>query len=252
MSLFASADMAAGYASARPQLHRPIVERFRSHVPAHPSRALDLGCGSGLSTQALDGIAARITGLEPVEAMLPFARAKVPAADFLCARAELLPFPDRAFDLVTAAGSINFCDVDAALGEAARVLRTAGALVVYDFSPGRFSEEWFERFVDRYPWPASGATRLDPDLLAARGDRFSLHRSSYEHFAIELPMSLEAYLNYMLTETNVAAAVGRGTSLEEIRTWCGRTLDQSWPHGEAEATVTFRGYWVCLAPFRER
>lgn len=250
MSLFASADMAAGYASARPQLHRPIVERFRSHVPARPERALDLGCGSGLSTQALEGIAGRITGLEPVEAMLPFARAKVPTAEFLCARAEQLPFPDGAFDLITAAGSLNFCKVDAAIAEVARVMGPAGALVVYDFSPGRFSEEWFERFVSRYPWPASGAVRLDPDELAAHGDRVSLHRTSYEHFAIELPMTLEAYLNYMLTETNVAAAVGRGTLIEEIRAWCDHWLGQHWPIGVSEATVTFRGYWVCLEPVR--
>lgn len=244
MNPFESKEMALGYARSRPPLHRRIVEHILPHLPAAPHRALDLGCGSGLSTHALAPIAA--VGLEPAESMTQLGSTVAPAAlGFLCARSEQLPFRDASFDLLTAAGSLNYADLPLAFAEAARVLSRPGALAVYDFSTGRFSESWFERFVDRYPWPRSEARSLDPDLLATLAAPH-FHRTAFEHFSFELELSRDFYLNYMLTETNVASAARRGIALEEIRAWCDSSLRHAWPVGATEAAVTFRGYWTCL------
>ena len=61
--------MAAGYASYRPPIHPRVVGRaYRSLAMSVAARsALDVGCGAGVSTRALDGFAEhRIGGSQPV------------------------------------------------------------------------------------------------------------------------------------------------------------------------------------------
>ena len=48
-----------------------------------------------------------------------------------------MPFAAHAFDLVTAAGVLNYTDVEASLAEVARVMSVQGVFVPYDFSGGR-------------------------------------------------------------------------------------------------------------------
>ena len=91
---FGTEAMAAGYAASRPPLHRRIVERA-SVALGSPRRALDIGCGAGLSTRALEGLASHCVGLEPAEAMLGWTRGIAPQANFVVGRAEALPFAGR-------------------------------------------------------------------------------------------------------------------------------------------------------------
>ena len=72
-----------------------------------------------------------------------------------------------------------------------------------------------------------------------------LHADSFE---IGIPLSRDFYLNYMLTETNVAAALRRGVSRAEIKDWCAETLAQLWP--DTMRTVLFGGYFVGMLPAR--
>jgi len=249
---FGSANMAAGYATARPPVHPRVMERVcrrLGRIGPFPF-ALDIGCGAGISTKALDGIAERCTGLEPAESMLKFAPKIAPFARFLAGRAEAIPLRDRSVDLMTAAGSLNYADPDLFFPEAARVLKTDGVLVVYDFSPGRTFrdstalDEWFAEFHRRYPPPANEARDLNPAILgeAATGFRVFEH----EDFEIELAMARGAYVDYVMTETNVAAAVRGGASLAQIKSWCTETVQSVWNGGERE--VLFRGYFACLRP----
>ncbi|MCC6540164.1 MAG: class I SAM-dependent methyltransferase [Bryobacterales bacterium] len=232
---FATEAMARGYSAARPPLHRPIVARAWSAIGVSARAALDVGCGAGLSTQALPGSVPRRVGVEPAVAMLRWAT----GADFAAARAEALPFPSRTFDLLTAAGSLNYVtDLPAFFGEAQRVLRPGGALLVYDFDSPSLGD-WQREFHTRYPNPPSERRPLDPERLASLDPRFTL--AAHEHFA--LPLSLEArfYVDYQLTEANVAAAVRRGTAVEEVRAWLESTL--VW---EGLREVRFPGYWAVL------
>lgn len=59
--------MAAGYASYRPPIHPRVVGRaYRSLAMSVAARsALDVGCGAGVSTRALDGFAEHRIGMEP-------------------------------------------------------------------------------------------------------------------------------------------------------------------------------------------
>jgi hypothetical protein len=130
------------------------------------------------------------------------------------------------------------------------VLAPRGVLVVYDFGTGiSFRAEaglegWFSGFVSRYPLPAHEARKLNPEILAACTPAFRVHEQ--EQFEIGIRLGPDFYLDYMLTETNVAAALRSGISLSEIKAWCAETLARIWRDGERE--VLFRGYFACMRP----
>ena len=57
-------------------------------------------------------------------------------------------------------------------------------------------------------------------------------------------MDPAAYLNYALTETNVAYAVQNGMAEAQIRAWCEATLAPVFRARPRE--VLFQGYFACL------
>ena len=169
--------MAEGYATARPAVHGRVIE-----MAAGPGRrfhrALDVGCGAGLSAAPLEGIAEIVIGIEPVEAMLGPARRTSPNTLFAAASGEAIPLRAGSIDLISAAGSLNYLDPDRFFPEAARVLAPGGAALVYDFSPGRSFrdsealDEWFAEFERRYPRPKGEAREINPEILAGLDRRF--------------------------------------------------------------------------------
>lgn len=109
MSIYDSPRLAAGYAYGRPPVHGCIIQEIEMYLgmTSRVGRALDVGCGAGLSTAVLQPLAETVLGLEPVAAMLAHSRVVAPHALFLVGQAERLPFPAGTFDLVTAAGSLE-------------------------------------------------------------------------------------------------------------------------------------------------
>jgi len=248
---FDSTSMAEGYARSRPPVHPLVIEMARPHLLSRGviPRVLDVGCGAGLSTRAIAPLAGLLYGVEPALGMLPFARAVVPSAHLLAGAAEALPFRSASIDLITAAGSLNFVDLDVFFPEAARVLTPQGMLFVYDFSTGRsfpdsaLLDAWFDAFLRRYPpVSASQARPLNPEILSRIATGFVA--GAHETFAIPIQLEPGFYLDYVLTGTNVAAAVARGASPDAIRAWCEESLQPVW-QGQARE-VLFRGYWACL------
>ncbi|HEX2310631.1 MAG TPA: class I SAM-dependent methyltransferase, partial [Vicinamibacterales bacterium] len=202
--LYGTDRLAAGYAFARPPVHRQIVARLAaSDVLAGRviRRALDVGCGAGLSTAALTQVAQTIVGMDRARAMLAHHAAVAPGAFFVAGRGEELPFATRSFDLVTAAGSLNYTDRQRALAEIGRVLATAGMLAIYDFAPGRRSstadglDRWFHTFERRYPYPSGYGMDVRALDFASAG----LQLACFEPFEIALPLTAEEYIAYVLS-----------------------------------------------------
>ena len=91
------------------------------------TRLLDLGCGAGTAMLIAATRGATVTGVDASEGMVTYARTRLPDADLRCGDIQHLPYPDGAFDVVTAFNSIGFCpDPVAALREARRVTAVGG------------------------------------------------------------------------------------------------------------------------------
>jgi SAM-dependent methyltransferase len=247
---FGGPGMAEGYARSRPPVHPRVIELVRAHrrLGDPLARALDVGCGAGLSTAPLCSIARHSLGIEPDREMLRWSAAVAPGARFAAGRAEALPVRSGSFDLLTAAGSLNYVRLDLFFPEAARVLRPRGLLVVYDFSPGRSFpgsdrlDRWFSRFESRYPWPQGQAREITPASLARFCPGFV--PDGQEDFAVALPLDPRSYVDYVMTETCVADAVARGAEEAVVRAWCTQTLAEVFEGRPRE--VLFRGYVAYL------
>jgi SAM-dependent methyltransferase len=243
--MYNSARLAEGYAFSRPPVHPFVIERVVAHrtLPARSiARALDVGCGAGRSTAALTGCARMTVGIEPAAAMLVPRRAVAPGASFVVGHAEALPFANASFELVTAAGSLNYTDRGRALPEIARVLAPGGVLAIYDFSSGRRCHAaaalatWFAEFEQRYPYPPGYALDVEALDYAQAGLRLAAH----EPFEAAVPLTLDAYLAYVLSEANVERAITAGAAEYEIAAWCSERLAPLF--GSSALTVLFSGY----------
>jgi ubiquinone/menaquinone biosynthesis C-methylase UbiE len=241
-SVYDSVRLATGYAFDRPPIHPIIIRRVASDLgmvlpdggfrlkadPADPrvERALDIGCGAGLSTAALEPIARRVVGLEPAAAMLTHRRAVCPRGLFTIGTAEHLPFDVATFNLITAAGAINYAETSSVLREVSRVLRADGVFTIYDFSDGRRFHDgdrltrWYDAFEKRYP-PQPGYAMDVRELPFADA---GLRLDSYQAFQVTVTMSMDAYARYAMSQTTVEAALARGASEEDIGRWCRSTL----------------------------
>jgi len=113
--------------------------RLVSLAPLRPGcPALDLACGTGDITYALQDRGARTIGLDITARMLELARGRCGAGSrpaFLVGDMMALPFPDATFELVTTGYGIRNVPVIAhALSEVHRVLRPGGVLLSLDFN----------------------------------------------------------------------------------------------------------------------
>ena len=135
--------------------------------------ALDLCCGTGdlaLELRARVGASGRVVGADFSERMLELANEKalqrgLPDVTFEWADALELPYSDASFDAVTVGfGVRNLADLDAGVGEMARVLRPGGRLVILEITQPQkpplstFFSLWFDRIV-----PLLGRFAGDPE-----------------------------------------------------------------------------------------
>ena len=178
--------------------------------------------------------------------MLAHGHAVAPRASFVAARAEQLPFSSGCFDIVTAAGALNYVDLEVFLPDVARVLTPRGAMVVYDFSAGRRLRDdrrldaWFGEFERRYP-PKPG---YEMDVRALPYAEAGLRLASYAEFEVAVPMTRQAYVAYAMSETGVELAVAQGVPEAGIRAWCESSL--AGVLGDAPRDVLFDAYVACV------
>jgi demethylmenaquinone methyltransferase/2-methoxy-6-polyprenyl-1,4-benzoquinol methylase len=98
-------------------------------------RVLDVGCGTCLLEELVEGRGCRVVGLDLTERMIRIAQSKRVACveALLVGDAESLPFPDDAFDVVLSCYVSKYVDLGRFAEEVARVLRPGGRVVLYDF-----------------------------------------------------------------------------------------------------------------------
>ena len=189
-------------------------------------RALDVGCGTGLSTVALKEIAARVVGVDSSAAMIDLAP-KHAAIEFEVADAEHLAFEDRQFDLVTVSQAIHWFGNAGFLQEAGRVTRTEGWLIVYDnyfagSENGAFNAWHQESYLTRYPSPPRAWASFSAGNTEEQGFRLI----DDEVLRSTISFSLDGLIDYFVTQSNIIAAVEGGKeTIDETRAWLKSSLN---------------------------
>ncbi|GGZ25105.1 class I SAM-dependent methyltransferase [Streptomyces poonensis] len=122
----------------------PFIEAVLDIVDLFPgAQVLDLACGTGFVARAAAarvGPPGHVCAVDVNEGMLRVAAARAPRwypdIEFTQAPADALPFEEATFDVVICQqGAQFFPDLDAALKEAARVLRPGGRIALTTWAP---------------------------------------------------------------------------------------------------------------------
>jgi len=247
--LFDHDRVAKGYASARPYLHPEVFAVVRDVVrPAAPfRRALDVGCGTGLSSLALLDLAEEVVGIDAALEMLRHAR-RADGIRYVASGAEALPFREGCLDLVVACGSMDWVDRPRFIPRAARLLVRGGWLVSLDFGDtGRSPEvpgleRWYDEvFLGAYPRPPAG----DPMIAANEAERHGFAAPRHRDFASACSFTARQYAAFLMTESNVIAAVEYGRQTDaEVRAWLESGLRPLF--GDESRPVAFGGYIQAL------
>jgi SAM-dependent methyltransferase len=217
---FVTDAVARRYARARPYYHRTALALAVEKLGIERARvAIDVGCGTGLSTLAVSGLADRVIAIDTSPAMLRTARRR-PDVHYVVAAAERIPVRDAIADLATVGAAFHWFDQPRVFAELARVLRNGAGLAVYtDLFRGRilglptFTTWLTESYLPRYPTPPRGA-HFDPAGAVSAG--FTDVR--YAEQEIHLPLTHAQLADYLLSQSNAAVAIESGaTSAETIR-----------------------------------
>jgi ubiquinone/menaquinone biosynthesis C-methylase UbiE len=242
---FAAADIGELYRRGRPYHHPRSVAHVRAIVGDAPvTRAIDIACGTGLSTVALAACAQCVIGLDISPEMVRAARAE-PNVAYMLGRAESLPFVARSFDAVTCASGVHWFDQDRFFAELHRVLRPGGWIGLYDhyFLGMRYVDafaDWSRALFERYPLPPRNPQVGDPRIQVPHG--FEL--AGDETFEDPIDMTREAFADYLITVSNCVDAVERGTPRDDVYRWL---VDSTEPlFGGSTRTVDFIGSVICL------
>ena len=176
MNYFSTKAAAERYSLGRPDFHRNTINHIKDFLRLETKfdKALDIACGTGLSTKALLEIATNVYGTDISQDMLNVAP-KTGGIKYITAPAEEQPFPDNCFDLITVSSGIHWFDIDKFLIEACRLLKSKSWLILYE---NHFTSEmvdnaafktWFTSiYLKKYPSPPRNNKYLWTKIILAQ------------------------------------------------------------------------------------
>jgi ubiquinone/menaquinone biosynthesis C-methylase UbiE len=246
---FDSKRIAEGYAK-RPWLHKSVMDALRTDLGLSADyrykNGLDVGCGAGLSTKALRLICDKVTGTDIAEAMVEACRdiyGEDGAYSFYTAKAEETMIPSEKYDIVTAAGCINWVDEKRFMENMKEVVADNGMIVIYDFGiTDRMKDNsdyttWYrDEYLAKFPKPPRKENKwTQQDLLEG------LVMEKQTEYDMEYAFNLDSFVDFMMIQSNVNSRVESGEiAEEEARSWMKQSLSKIF--GDQEKTLIFYGY----------
>lgn len=246
---FLGRQTAQTYARARPDYHPSAIAALVGLLDlAVPVRvAVDVGCGTGMSTRATRTIADRVLGVDVSRPMLTEAE-PLPGVLYVQAEAERLPVRDESADLIVAAAAFHWFEQATMLAEVVRVLAPGAAFVTYtDFfsgqlSPGRAGADWLaSTYRPSFPAPPR-RSHFEQQAAEEAGLRF-VGQGPLAH---EVPMTAADLTEYLLSQSNATHAVEEGRiTMAELRRWLITEIGSRLP-SESAVMAQFTGkVWCC-------
>jgi len=247
MNYFQPKSVAERYAIGRPYFHEGTIYKIKDFLRLDDKveTALDIACGTGLSTKALLQIAKKVYGTDTSAEMLALASEKE-HIHYQLAVAEAQPFEDNSFDLITVCSGVHWFDIEAFLKEAHRLLKPEGWLILYEnyFLGEMMGKEntfknWLKTaYLFQFPSPA----RNDQfDWTAGNLSTFHFDLATTDTFKNDTSFSLAQLVLYFTTQSNITNAIASGKTYEKIEVWLTEELR---PFFEKEIYQFQFGNWI--------
>lgn len=238
--------IAEGYAN-RPWLHQAVISRLKADCRTEQNfkNGLDVGCGAGLSTKALKLICDKVTGTDISDAMIQVCNELYRDSDysFYMESAENTKIPAEPYDIVTAAGVINWVDKDLFLKNMAQVMAPDGLLVIYDFGitdrmvgSDAYTRWYQQEYLVNFAKPPRKENIWTQEDV---GENFLIE----EQVTYEMPYDFDmwAFIDFMMIQSNVNVQIASGKKTEaDVRQWMEDTLRPIFK--EERQTLVFEGY----------
>ena len=245
MNYFNSKASAEKYAIGRPDFHANTIDRIRDflRIGHKLDKALDIACGTGLSTKALLTMAENVYGTDISIEMLNNAIEK-DKIYYSVAAAEEQPFGNDEFDLITVSSGVHWFNIDAFLSEANRILKTNGWLVIYEnfFTGEMVGNEQFKNWVDtiylkNFPSPPRNKNY---DWTPGNLNLTNFIIQVPEDFVNKIHFDKRQLINYFITQSNVIAVIEYGEwTYEKVDEWLDHELDTYFEASDTEHTFLF-------------
>jgi ubiquinone/menaquinone biosynthesis C-methylase UbiE len=232
MNYFAQKNAAERYSKGRPYFHSNTISKVKKELQLDIKieKALDIACGTGLSTKALLDIAVHVFGTDTSEEMLKWALSQ-DKINYSIATAENQPFLDNEFNLITVCSGVHWFNIDRFLEEAYRLLTNNGWLVLYDNffisemnGVESFSKWYPEVYLKKFPAPKrNNSYNWSHDNLVNKN--FTLIKE--DEFKNPISYSKEELILYFTTQSNITAAIESGEiTYLEVEQWLHIELTQ--------------------------
>lgn len=249
MNYFHPKSAAERYAKGRPDFHSNSIKHIKAQLQLKDKldHALDVACGTGLSTKALLEIARHVYGTDTSQEMLNQAP-QHPDIHYSLAAAEAQPFAGGIFDLITVCSGVHWFDIDRFLAEVHRLLKSNAWLVLYEnhfiaeMEGNEQFSSWFpEVYIKKFPSP--------PRNNGYAWDNNNLHPKKFdlvkeEKFTNPIRFNKKQLALYFTTQSNIIAAVESGqTSYEEVDSWLDNELAAFFETADTIHTIHY-GNWI--------
>ncbi|GFN93640.1 methyltransferase domain containing protein [Plakobranchus ocellatus] len=137
-TLFTNAKQTELYAQFRPRYTEEVFKTIIDYCGETSSDfqlAVDVGCGSGQSTEPLSKHFKRVLGLDVSALQIAKAPSNIPNTTFRTCKAEDLSIVQSGTaDLVTVAQAFHWMDQKRFFSEADRILKPGGSLIIYGYA----------------------------------------------------------------------------------------------------------------------
>lgn len=249
MNYFSPKTAAERYSKGRPDFHGNTIKHIKDylHLDRKVDAALDIACGTGLSTKALLDIAINVYGTDASREMLSFA-ARSDQIRYSVAPAEQQPFPDNTFDLITVSSGVHWFDIDRFLAEANRLLNAKSWLVLYEnyfiaemVGNDAFTNWYREAYLSKYPSPPrNNDYPWTNENLSDKG----FIPMNEERFTNPVTFNKKQLAQYFTTQSNIIAAVGKKqTTYGQAESWLDTELAPFFGNDDTAETLMF-GNWI--------
>jgi len=245
MNFFGSKTAAERYAAGRPDFHANTIGHVKAFLGINQKlpMALDVACGTGLSTKALLALADEVYGTDASHEMLDLAAEK-DKIRYLVAAAGSQPFEDEEFDLITVSSAIHWFDIGAFLDEARRILKANGWLVIYEnnFTGKMEGNDYFKKWVDEvylgnFPSPPRNKN-YDWSAETIKFKGFSI--AIQDEFENGACFNKRQSISYFTSQSNIIAAIeNKRYTYEETDQWLSGELAPYFENEEIVHTFLF-------------